>query len=79
MLDADWKKWTDVREGEFEVSDDGVYHAPSGAMFWAWPESAEPYQIDWGKAQDTEEDGAPLFDEGWIHRIAVELLRKRLS
>lgn len=78
-MDVKWREWTDVREGEFEVSDDGVFHVPSGAMFWAFPESAEPYRIDWGKAQDCDEEGQPLFDEGYINFVARELLKNRVE
>jgi hypothetical protein len=77
-MSFDWRNMTNVREGEFEVGDDGVYHVPSGAMFWAHPESTEPHRIDWGKAQDEDEDGGPLFDQGYIEYVARELLKARL-
>lgn len=77
--DYDWRKMTNVREGEFEVSDDGVYHVPSGTMFWAFPESREPHRIDWGKGDDCDEEGQPLFDQGYIDYVARELLKARLT
>jgi hypothetical protein len=77
-MDADeWRKMTDVREGEFELGDEGVYHVPTGAMFWTHPESTTPFQIDWGKAHDTDEDNAPLYDTGWIVHVAELLLKQR--
>ena len=70
-------KMTDVTASEFELSEDGVFHVPSGAMFWCFPESADPYKIDWAKAQDTDDENGPLFDSGWIESIARDLLRER--
>ncbi|MGB7915367.1 MAG: hypothetical protein WCF79_08770 [Rhodomicrobium sp.] len=66
-------------DGEFELSDEGVFHLPSGAMFWALPECDEPHDVDWGKAKDVNEDGAPLFDEDWIKDTARALLKLRLA
>jgi len=64
-------------DGEFELSDEGILHVPSGAMFWAFPECDEPHDVDWGRAKDVDEEGAPLFDERWINDTARELLKLR--
>jgi hypothetical protein len=65
--------------GQFELSDDGVFHVASGAMFWVFPECEEPSKIDWGKARDTDRDGRPLFDERFIDDVARALLKYRLA
>ena len=54
-------KMTDVTASEFELSEDGVFHVPSGAMFWCFPECADPHRIDWGKGQDADEETAPYL------------------
>lgn len=79
MTEPEWKLVTSVREGEFEIADDGVLHVLTGAMFWANPDEAKAYKIDWGKANDTDEDDNPLYDTGGIALVAEELLKQRLG
>jgi len=75
--EAEWRMMTNVRESEFEVGEDGVYHVATGAMFWAHPESSEFYQTDWANAHDVDEEGQPLFDASWIAHVAKVLLKHR--
>jgi len=72
-----------VEPNDFELSDDGVFHVPTGAMFWADPVSTKPWSITWGTAGEPEdgEEGEyePKYDRSEVEAAAFDVLRKRAS
>ena len=72
-----------VGPSDFEIGDDGVFHVPTGAMFWADPESTKPYSITWGTAGEPEAgaegEHEPMYDRSDVEAVAFDLLQKRAT
>ena len=68
-----------VSATDFEMSDDGPLHVLTGAMFWTFPESTEPYKVTWGTAGEPEDDDeyVPKYEREELREMALELLKER--
>jgi hypothetical protein len=65
--------YTGVEESQFEFTEAGVRHKPTGAFFAVDPGQAVPKRVDWARAGEVLENG-DYFDRAEIKLIAEILL-----
>ncbi len=68
--------FTAVDESQFEFTDDGLRHKPTGAFFAVHPGQTTPHSVSWSRAADVLEDGR-YYDRAEIQMIAEILLARR--
>jgi hypothetical protein len=68
--------YTAVEESQFEFTDDGIRHRPTGAFFAIDPGQIMPKSVNWSRAGDVLENGDD-YDRAEIQMIAEILLERR--
>jgi hypothetical protein len=68
--------YTGVEELQFEFTDDGIRHMPTGALFVVQPGETTAQSVDWANAGRILENGH-YYDLAEIQMIAEILLARR--
>jgi len=71
-------RYVPVSAEQFECGEDEVTHVPTGARFWAYPESLEPHGENWGRSGRVLDNG-DVYEQAEIYHMACEFLRQRLG
>jgi hypothetical protein len=75
-LGAERSKMTQVREDQFDVTENCVVHRPTRAEFWANPGMPTVHRWIWGRAGEVLANG-DNFDGGDVLRVATKLVAER--